>query len=154
VFQIGSYARANGDTADTTFDNLRVETVGTATFSATSFTLTTGQTASNVTVRIPPGANATTAIPVRVVSSDPAVAIPVGASGGALTLTFAAGGSNTITFDVQALSVGGAQFTLQDDIGLAAGNALDITVISGPGIRLQDDFAGASIDTTKWQVNT
>ena len=105
-------------------------------------------------MRIPPGANATTAIQVRVVSSDPAVAIPVGGTGGTLTLTFTAGGSNTKTFDVQALGVGGAQFTLQDDIGLAAGNALDVTVISGPGIRLQDDFAGASIDTTKWQVNT
>ncbi|PYJ97213.1 MAG: hypothetical protein DME23_16675 [Verrucomicrobia bacterium] len=153
VFQIGSYARATGDTADTTFDNLRVETVGTATFSTTSLTLTAGQSAPSVTVRIPPGANATTAIQVRVVSSDPAVAIPVGGTGGTLTLTFTAGGSNTKTFDVQALGVGGAQFTLQDDIGLAAGNALDVTVVSGPGLRLQDDFAGASIDTNKWQVN-
>ena len=153
VFQIGSYARANGDTADTTFDNLRVETVGTATFSTTSLTLTSGQTAPSVTVRIPPGANATTAIQVRVVSSDPAVAIPAGGTVGTLTLTFAAGGSNTKTFDVQALGVGGAQFTLQDDIGLTAGNALDVTVIGGPGLRLQDDFAGASIDTNKWQIN-
>ncbi len=153
VFHIGSYARANGDTADTTFDNLKVETVGTATFSPTALTLTVGQTASNITVRIPPGANATSAIQVRVVSSDSAVAVPVGGTGGTLTLIFAAGGPNTKTFAVQGASVGGAQFSLENDIGLAAGNRLGVTVISGPGIRLQDDFAASLIDTNKWQMN-
>ena len=153
VFHIGSYARANGDTADTIFDNLQVETVGTATFSPTALTLTVGQTASNVTVRIPPGANATSAIQVRVVSSDSAVAVPVGGTGGTLPLVFAAGGPNTKTFDVQGAGVGGAQFGLENDIGLAAGNRLGVTVISGPGVRLQDDFATTSIDTNKWQTN-
>src|SRR5206468_7440955 len=55
--------------------------------------------------------------------------------------------------DVQGASVGGAQFSLENDIGLAAGNRLGVTVISGPGIRLQDDFTASSIDTNKWQLN-
>ncbi|HTI68930.1 MAG TPA: hypothetical protein VMF06_03130, partial [Candidatus Limnocylindria bacterium] len=153
VFHIGSYARANGDTADTTFDNLKVETIGAATFSTRSLTLTSGQTVNNITVKIPAGANATTPVQLRVVSSDPSAVLPVGAVGGTLTLTFPAGGSNTKDISVQALQVGGSQFTLQNDIGLAAGNALDVTVIPGPGIQLQDDFVGDTLDATKWVVN-
>ncbi len=153
IVQIGSYARANGDTADTTFDNLKVETVGSATFSTKTLTLTAGQTSSVLTVRIPPGVNATSAVQVRVVSSDPTAAIPVGATAGTLTLTFAAGATNVQTVPVQGLAIGGSQFTLENDIGLAAGNALDVTVIGGPGIQLQDDFSGTDVDTNKWQIN-
>jgi hypothetical protein len=153
IFQIGSYARANGDTADTTFDNLEVDTVGAVTFSTKVLTLTAGQTASNITVQIPPGVNATAPVQIRVVSSDPTVAAGVGAAGGTLTLTFAAGATNVQTIPIQALATGGTQFTFENDIGLAAGNVLDVTVISGPGIQLQDDFSGTEIDSTKWQVS-
>jgi hypothetical protein len=153
VWQVGAYARANGDTADTGFDNLKVETVGTMTFSTKSITVPVGQTASGITVRIPSGANAASAIQVRVVSSNPSVANPVGAVGGSLTLTFPAGGENTQTFNVQGLGLGGAQLTLENDLGIAAGNTLDVTVIAGPGIQLQDDFSAAAIDSAKWGVS-
>ena len=152
VFQIGSYARANTDTADTTFSNLVVQTVGAAIFSTEALTLSSGQTASGITVKIPNGANAASAVQIRVVSSNPAVAAPVGATNGTLTLTFAAGGTNVQSFAVQGTNVGGAQLTLADSIGLTAGNSLAVTVISGPGVQLQEDFS-ANIDTNKWQVD-
>ncbi len=153
VFQVGSYARANADTADTTFDNLEIDTVGAATFSTKAITLTSGQTVSNITVRIPPGVNATSAVQLRVVSSNPTNASTVGANSGVLTLTFAAGATNVQTISLNALAIGGTQLTFQNDIGLAAGNALDVTVIGGPGIQLQDNFSGTDFDTNKWQVN-
>lgn len=153
LFQIGSYARANGDTADTTFDNLKVEEVGTATFSTTALTLGSGQTATGIKVRIPQGANASSAVSLRVVSSNPAAAIPVGASGDTLTLNFPAGGSNEQTIDVQSVAVGGSTLTLANDLGLGAGNTLKVTVVPGPGVRLTDDFSANTIDATKWVRN-
>lgn len=154
VFQFGTAARANGDTADTIFDNLKVEAVGTVTFSTTALRLGTGQTATGIVVRIPPGANATTAVPIRVVSSRPAVANTVGATGGTLTLNFPAGGPNTQTIDIQALSLGASRFTLTNDVGLLIGNQLDVTVVSGPGVLLTEDFASGAVDPAKWFVST
>ncbi len=153
LFQIGSYARANGDTADTTFDNLKVEEVGMATFSTTSLTLGSGQTAAGIKVRIPSGANASSAISLRVVSSNPAAAIPAGASGDTLTLNFPAGGANEQTIDVQSVAVGGATLTLANDISLGAGNTLKVTVVPGPGVRLTDEFTSGTIDAAKWVRN-
>lgn len=154
VFHVGSYARANADTANTIFDNLRVEEVRTATFSATALTLGLGQTATGIQVRIPPGANASQAVTVRVISSNPAAAIAVGATAGTLTLTFASGGPNEQSIDIQSVAVGGSRFTLESDTaGLAAGNFLQTTVVSGPGVRLTEDFAANSVDTTKWEIS-
>lgn len=153
LFHIGSYARATGDTAYTVFDNFRIESVGTATFSTTSLTLGVGQTAAGIQVRIPTGANATSAVTLRVVSSSPATAIPVGAAGDTLTLTFPAGGANVQNIDVQALAVGGANLTLVGDAALSGGNILRVTAVPGPGVRLTEEFTAASIDSTKWEVN-
>ncbi len=152
-FHIGSYARANGDTVGTQFDNLKVEQVGTATFSATTLTLGLGQTASGIKVRIPPGANAAQAVTLRIVASNPAAAVAAGATGGTLTLTFPAGGSNEQTIDVQSVDRGGSRLTIANDIGLAAGNFLQVTVVPGPGVRLTEDFAGSSINTAKWETS-
>ena len=153
LFHLGSYARANTDTANTIFDNLLVEQVGTATFSATALTLGLGQTATGIKVKIPPGANATEAVTLRVVNSNPAAAIAAGATGNTLTLTFAAGGANEQTIDLQSVGTGGSRFTLTNDIGLTAGNQLQVTVVPGPGVRLTEEFAAASIDAAKWEVN-
>ena len=154
VFHVGSYARANNDIAHTIFDNLRVETVGKISFGTGLLILQQGQTGEDVVVRIPPGVNATTDVQIRVVSSDPAVAVPVGATGGTLTLTFAAGASNEQTIDVEATGAsGGAQFTLENDIGMSAGNTLNVTVIDPAGIRLEEDFAAATLDPAKWEIN-
>jgi len=151
VFEIGAAARANNDVADATFDNLRVQTIGATAFSQTAVTLVSGQTASGFTVRIPTGLNSTSPVTVRVVSSDPTIAIPVGATGDTLTLTFAAGGSNEQTVGVKSVGpAGGAQLTLANDLGMASANALSVVVVEGAGVRVADDFASSSIDASKW----
>jgi hypothetical protein len=150
-FQFGSYARANNDTADTTWDNLKIETAGAATFSPTVLSVRVGQASSDVTLRIPPGFNAANAVQLQISSSDTNIAVPDGGVGGTLTVTFPAGGANTATFKIRGVSLGGAQFTVQG--GLAAGNQLSAAVISGPGVLLQDDFASATIDSLKWQTS-
>jgi len=153
-FKIGSYARANADTADSTFDNLQVATVGLEAFSPSALTLVSGQTVSNAIVRIPAGVNQTQAVQVRVTSDTPSVAIPVGAVNGTLTLTFPAGGANALPLAVQSVGVGGAIFSLANDLGIGNANKLGVAVVQGPGVRLTDDFAAAKPDTTKWQVST
>ncbi|HEX7862208.1 MAG TPA: hypothetical protein VF773_17870 [Verrucomicrobiae bacterium] len=151
VFHLGSYARATGDTAFSQFDNFEVYSIGKATFEPTSVVLSSGQTAGNIVVRIPAGLNATAPVTVRVVSSNPAAAVPLGATGGTLNLTFAAGGPNTQTISVQSVGIGGASFSIENDAGLGSGNTLNVTVVSAAGVQLQDDFAGASLDPAKWE---
>lgn len=151
IFEFGSYARANNDTADTTWDNLKIESAGSATFSPPDISVRVGQVGPPVTVRIPQGYNAQRAIQVRVVSSDPAIATPEGGTDGALNLTFPAGGANTATFRVRGAALGGAQLSVEGDI--PGGNRLSVAVISGPGIQLEETFAGNTIDTSKWQVS-
>lgn len=149
VFQFGSYARANNDTADTTWDNLRIDSTGSATFAPNEMSVRVGTVSPPITVRIPQGFNSQRAVTVRVVSAAPAIAVPDGANGSTLTLTFPAGGSNTQTFRARGVALGGAQFSLEGDI--AGGNRLSVAVISGPGVVLTDNFAGASLDAAKWQ---
>jgi hypothetical protein len=150
-FQFGSYARDNNDTADTTWDNLRIETAGAATFAPIALSVRSGQASSDVTLRIPPGFNALSAVQLVVSSSDTNIAVPDGGVGGALTVTFPAGGTNIATFKVRGVSLGGAQFTVQGP--LAAGNQLAVAVISGPGLLLEENFAAATIDSGKWQIS-
>src|SRR6185503_13386824 len=151
IFQFGSYARDNHDTADTTWDNLKIETAGAATFAPTALSVRIGQASSDVTLRIPPGFNASSAVQLQVSSSDTNIAVPDGALGGSLTVTFPAGGANTATFKVRGVSLGGAVFKSRG--GLAAGNQLAVAVISGPGVLLEDNFAAATIDAANWQIS-
>lgn len=152
VIQLGSYARANGDLAHTIWDNLSIDAVGTATFSLNALTLGTAQTAT-LTVRIPPGANATRAVPIEIRNQRPTVAAPVGGTAGGLTLTFEQGGPNTKTFDLQGLALGSTQLSLTNNLGLLAGNVLVVTVVRGPTVVLEDNFASATLDSNKWRVN-
>lgn len=153
IIQFGSYARATGDSAHTIFDNLRVETVGKAAFSQSKLALTSGQISSAVSVRIPAGANATAPVILRVTSSAPSAVNVVGAIGDTYTLEFEAGGPNTKSINLQAVGSGGSHFTLSDDIGLEIANALDVVVIEGPGVRLQDDFSSGAADPAKWEIS-
>ena len=152
VFQLGSYARANNDTADTIFDNLKIETVGTATFSQSSLTLGTGQTTTNLAVRIPPGANASKAVTITISNNSPARVTYVGGTGNTLKLTFPAGGSNVQSFGIQALALGGAKLSMTSDANLIIANSMDVTVVKGPGVVLEETFSSSTLDTTKWQV--
>jgi hypothetical protein len=154
VYAIGSLARANNDVADTIFDNFVVQTVGLEAFAPGNVSLLSGQTVSNVVVRIPAGANSAKAVSVKVTSDTPAVAIPVGAVNGTATLTFAAGATNQQALSIQATGTGGAVFSLTNDTSIATANQLNVVVLQPAGVRLTDDFAGASLDATKWQIDT
>ena len=151
IFQFGSYARANNDTAGTVFDNLVIETAGGATFDPKSISVRAGIASSDITVKIPAGLNSQSSVQVKVVSADPSIAVPDGGVGGTLTLDFPAGGSNIKTIKARGVALGGTTFSLEGDV--AAGNQLAVAVISGPGVQLTDGFAGNTIDATKWQVN-
>ncbi|MBI2926803.1 MAG: hypothetical protein HYY24_13995, partial [Verrucomicrobia bacterium] len=151
IFEFGSYARANNDTADTTWDNLLIESTGAATFAPQAVSVRVGQTSPAMTLRIPQGLNSQGSVQVRVVSSDPTIAVPEGGTAGTLTVNFPAGGANTATFRVRGVSLGGAQFTAEGDI--AGGNRLSVAVISGPAVLLQEDFAAETIDASKWQTS-
>ena len=50
-------------------------------------------------------------------------------------------------------AAGGAIFSLTNSLGIAIANSLQVVVLDNPGVILTDDFAGASVDTSKWQVN-
>jgi len=151
VFEFGAYARANNDTAATTWDNLVIETAGGATFDPKSVSVRLAQNSGDVTVKIPSGLNSQSAVQMRVVSSDPAIAEPLGGTAGSLVLTFPAGGANTQTFKVRGIALGGTKFTLEGDV--AAANELAVAVISGPGVQFTENFS-AAIDPTKWQTST
>ncbi|MDA7866545.1 hypothetical protein N9B57_01285 [Verrucomicrobia bacterium] len=149
IFHFGSFARADNDTADTTWDNLSIVSEGGATFSPSGVGLRQGGVSQPVTVRIPQGLNSQKAINVTVTSDDPSVATPEGGTGGSISLSFPAGGANTTTFRIAGNSIGGTQFTLSSG-DVASGNRLDVAVVDDPGVRLEEDFAGNSIDTSKW----
>jgi hypothetical protein len=153
VIEIGSYARALNDTAFTQFDNFQVEAVGAISFSQESINVSVGQSSSDVTVRIPEGANATQAVQVQVVSADPSIAVPAGGAAGTLSLTFPAGGATSQTFKAQGIKSGGTQFTFLNDQGLLMANTLAVNVPFPVGVILQDDFSG-DLDLNKWDINT
>jgi intracellular sulfur oxidation DsrE/DsrF family protein len=154
VFQVGSYGRATPDVVNDAYDNFSVEAVEVAYLTTSSLTLSPNQTATNLSVHIPTGLNATTPVQVQLVSSDPTIATPVGAVAGTLTLTFAAGGPTVQTFAVQSIGSGGAQITLTGDGSFPIGNNLiNVTVLPPIGVLMQDDFSAATIDTAKWQID-
>jgi hypothetical protein len=152
IFHFGAFARANNDTADTTWDNLVIESEGGATFSPSGIGVRKGQISQPVTIRIPQGLNSKKSISVRVVSDDPSIAVPEGGSNGSLDLTFAAGGPNTVSFQISGQDLGGTQFSLTSS-EIAAGNKLDVAVISDPGVLLTEDFAGNSIDSSLFEIS-
>lgn len=154
VFEVGGYARAAvTDSADCQFDNVSLSTAETVSFSTNTTKVKLGSTSSTVKVKIPVGLNASQAVTVRVVSSNPSVAVPVGATGDTLTMTFAAGASNSKDLAIQGLANGEATFSLQNDLGVLVGSDLKVTVPLSAGLQMEDAFAGTSYDTTKWELS-
>ncbi len=153
VFHFGSYARANNDTADTTWDNLVIESEGSASFySDTGISVQENAVSSPITVRIPQGLNSSQAISITIVSADPSIAVPEGGANGRLELTFPAGGENMVAFRVSGNSPGGTQFRIESN-DVNSGNTLEVVVISGPDVLLEENFAGNSINNSKWQIS-
>ncbi len=153
AFLFGAEARADLDTVDVVYSGLTVQTVGFEAFSPAAATLVLGHSSSNVVVRIPPGANKTQAVHVTVTSDTPGVAIPSGAVNGAVTLTFPAGGANEQTLGIQSVAVGGAIFSMSNDINMGSANSLEVAVVLGPGVRLTENFSGTALNTNVWQVD-
>lgn len=150
VFEFGSYARANNDTARTVWDNLKIETEGGAAFLPKATSVRVGQIGQEITVRIPSGLNSSSPVNLRIVSANAAIAVPEGSTAGTLNLAFPAGGANTQTFRVRGVALGGTTFGIEGDVG--SPNPLSVAVISGPDVVLEDNFAGA-IDPAKWQTS-
>jgi len=150
LFEFGSYARANNDTADTTWDNLKIETEGAALLSPNPVTVRAGGSAT-ATVRIPPGLNAQNPVTVRIVSSQPTIAIAQGAVNGVLNLTFPAGATNQQSIEISGVAVGTAQISVEGAISTVSPST--VAVISGPGVQLQDDFASAAINPANWTIS-
>lgn len=150
IIEFGSYARANNDTASTIWDNLEITTAGAAIFGQSALSVRVGGT-GNASIRIPTGLNAQAPVNVRVVSSDPSIALGDGAANGVLALTFPAGGGNTMDFKVRGVALGGAQLSVEGDI--SSRTPLQVAVISGPGVLLTENFSANTIDATKWQVS-
>jgi hypothetical protein len=161
VFEMGGYARAVDDSASATFATPSVTAAQTILFTDNAGTIQNtsevlvGLQSTNISIKIPAGQNTSQSFTVRVVTSDPTVALPIGAVGDTLTITFPAGGPTIQSVPVQALRNGAATLTLQNDAGVLIGNSLYFMVpYSSAGILLQDDFSGASYDATKWTLNT
>lgn len=83
------------------------------------------------TVTVPLSLVATSAVNVTVISANPAVAVPVGGTGGSLTLHFDMGGANTATVGLRAVGAGATTFTGTSPAGVVNGE-LVVTVVPTP----------------------
>src|SRR5205823_3732501 len=115
------------------FDNACVSTALPAapsciTAAPASVTGIPGQSDVVVAVTIPRLMNATNPASVTVTSLNPAVAAPVGAVNGSLTLNFPAGGTNVQTFNVAMLDKGITTFQVAGPQTTCALNDVSVTV--------------------------
>ena len=153
VFEFGTYTRAAGDTVTGVFDNARIENLwGCVSTSVGAVAGLATDPNPSVTVRIPKGLNETKAVNVTVTTNNPAVAVPVGHTGGTLTLTFPADPAITEqTFSVDFLTPGAATFTLANDAGVC--NTGPVQVVVGAEVVFSDDFQNGTIDPGKWRLD-
>ncbi len=89
-----------------------------------------GSAAAVVSVAIPPGSNNNTDVQVTLTTDDAGVAVPAGATGGSLVLTFAQGGATQQDVGIDIGSVGIATITTTNDAGLED-DTLTVNVGSG-----------------------
>ncbi len=96
-----------------------------------SITLTAGDTNKSFLVGIPPALNATSNLSVTLASLNPSVAIPKGAAGSVLVVTFPAGAYNVQEIFVQTATTNSAStsFTISNTNGVCVDtNSISITV--------------------------
>ena len=142
------------------FDNACVSTalpsaLPCITAAPTAVTGMPGQSNLVVAVTIPKLLNLTNAASVTVSSLKPAVAVPVGAVNGALTLNFPAGGTNVQTFNVAMLDQGTTTFVLSNAQGVCvlANVALSVitTFIANPSFEVDPRPGGVGYGAvTSW----
>ena len=103
-----------------------------------------GQNNVPVTVAIPALYNTSQNFYVTVTSTNPAIAEPVGATGGSLTLVYPAGGANAQTFYVNAVAAGTVNMTLANTNGVCFGTGqIAVTV----GAQASTIMKAQSFDT-------
>lgn len=151
VFELGGYARNTNDTVTAVFDNVNIELAECAVFQQRDIVMNVGETVT-ASVRIPEALNSDQEVEVTVTSSDPLTTRPVSGTDGSLTLVFPAGGDNTQSFEIETLQQGAASFSLQTDADVCLGGDLFVTSPFAPGIHVEEDFSGASIDTSVWEI--
>ncbi len=129
LFHFGSHARANTDTAETVWDNLRIERLGRASFTETELVLMAGAPPGEITVALPQGANAETPVTVHLASGDPRIATASGSQGRRLSIVFPAGGPESMKVPIDGLSAGSTQLSLSSSDLLVAAGTVRVTVL-------------------------
>ena len=89
-----------------------------------------------MTIGIPAAANATADFHVTVTSLNPDVAVPLGAAGDSLVITFPTGGPPTQAFNIDALHAGTAAFSLSTAGAVCTETNLLIVTVPSPTITM------------------
>lgn len=152
-FEVGAYARAEGDTLEAAFDNVKISAKFGQIAVTPAVVAGANETDQQVTVTVPASMLRAGAAKVDVISQDPSVAVPTGATNGKLTLNFAAGGANSQTFKVTPVGMGTTTFELASEPATSVANDVRVTVTESLFTLLSDEFAGNAADTTKWKVD-
>nr|MBP7933372.1 hypothetical protein [Phycisphaerae bacterium] len=152
MFEVGAYARAVGDTVVGQFDNVQIlgSSASCVLMTPNSIAASEGDAPIPVLVQIPSGANAATDVVVTLTSSAPGVAAPAGATGGALNVTFAAGGSTAQLVDIQIFGSGNTRIIATNNFGACNGDPIEVYV---PSVLVQDDFEDGVLNNAVWRVD-
>ena len=151
--ELGGYARAETDTVTATFDNVRVENVLPCITSAPALISMTVADSKSASITIPQLLNDAAAVTVKVTSKNPAVAVPVGAVNGVLTLNFAAGAPNTQSIQINPIGFGSTTFEFASTPSVCVEGSIAVEVVASPAVLLADDFGAATINAANWTVD-
>lgn len=153
-FELGAFARELDDAVKAAFDNVKIENVlPCVTASPSSMLALQGDNASTITITIPTLLNVGSPANVTVTSRNPAIAEPVGAVNGALTLNYPVG-TSARTINVRAKSAGDTVFDITNDQDACVAGGVAVSVTPPPVSLVSDDFSGSTLDMTKWTVDT
>ncbi len=149
---VGAYAYTNAG-QELHADNLAVEYEAGSCPAVEPAEILTAAGAADVAlrVRIPTLANETADYRVTVTSDAPAVAAPAGHAGGALVVTFPAGGACTKSVPIEALAPGVAVLTVQPEAGGC--DAAPVRVEVRAEKEYANDFTADDGPFTEWFVS-
>lgn len=152
-FELAGFARDIDDGVKAVFDNVKIENVlPCVQVAPTTMLALQGDSASTITVTIPTLLNVSAPANVTVTSRNPAIAEPVGAVNGALTLNYPIG-TSARTINVVAKSAGTTEFDITNDQGACVASGVSVSVTPPPVSLVSDDFSGATLDTAKWTID-
>lgn len=129
-----------------TFDNFQISGEPCVTASPSRVFATVGGNDQAVTVRIPKSMNASAPATVTLTSADPAVAVPAGAVGGSLEVTFAAGAAPTKTVNLVGVGRGTTEIALSNGAGVCVGDPVRVTVYPASPAVWCDEFPSEPFD--------